>query len=109
MKNKLYPKVLGVALGALLTGTVGALAQTTTQQNAAPARTEAQAATPNQQGNQMCPMMKGEGGSGMNMSMMNMMMDCCKKMGMNMGQGMNMERPAAGGTNDAGRRPRSKQ
>lgn len=96
---KLYPKVLGVALGVVLTGAVGVLAQTSTQQSTPSARTEGQATTPNNQDGQgkMCPMMKGNGGQ-MNMSMM---MDCCKKMG------MNMERPATGGNSE--RKSDSKQ
>ena len=74
MKMNLKSKVLGVALGAVLTGAVGVLAQTSTQ-------TEKQAITPNNQGNQMCPMMK-DGKMDMSKMDMSMMMDCCKKMGM---------------------------
>ncbi len=72
----LKSKVLGVALGVVLTGAVGVLAQTSTQNSTSPA-TEKQTTTPD---NQSCPMMKD---GKMDMSKMGMpMMDCCKKMGM---------------------------
>ncbi len=84
MKMNLKSKVLGVALGAVLTGAVGVLAQTSTQNSTSPA-TEKQTTTTNNQGNQSCPMMK-DGKmdmSKMDMSKMDMpLMDCCKKMGM---------------------------
>lgn len=79
MKMNLKSKVLGVALGAVLTGAVGVLAQTSTQSGAS-AATEKQTTKPNNQDNQSCPMMKD---GKMDMSKMDMpMMDCCKKMGM---------------------------
>ena len=81
----LKSKVLGVALGAVLMGAVGVLAQTSTQNSASPA-TEKQTTTTNNQDNQSCPMMK-EGKMDMSKMDMPMMMDCCKKMG------MKMERP----------------
>lgn len=86
MKLNLSKKFLGVALGLGLTGAaVGALAQTSTQQNntsSAPEQSEKQTT-----GNgQSCPMMNGGqmDMSKMDMSNMDMskMMDCCKKMGM---------------------------
>ena len=76
----LKSKVLGVALGAVLTGAVGVLAQTSTQNSTSPA-TEKQATAPDTQGKQSCPMMK-EGKMAMSKMDMPMMMDCCKKMGM---------------------------
>lgn len=79
MKMNLKSKILGVALGAVLTGAVGVLAQTSTQNSTFPA-TEKQATAPDNQDNQSCPMMKG---GKMDMSKMDMpMMDCCKKMSM---------------------------
>ena len=75
----LKSKVLGFALGAVLTGAVGVLAQTSTQNSTSPA-TEKQTTTPNNQDNQSCPMMK-DGKMDMSKMDMPMMMDCCKKMG----------------------------
>ncbi len=90
MKINLYKKFLGVALGVGLTGAaVGALAQTSTQQNNTPAP-PAQSEKQTTGDSQSCPMMSG--GQQMDMSKMDMskMMDCCKKMGM-----MKSDGPAA--------------
>ncbi len=100
MKINLYKKFLGVALGVGLTGAaVGALAQTSTQQNNTPAP-PAQSEKQTTGDSQSCPMMSG--GPQMDMSKMDMskkdmpkmdmskMMDCCKKMGM-----MKSDGPAA--------------
>ncbi len=89
MKINLYKKFLGVALGVGLTGAaVGALAQTSTQQNNTPA-TPAQSGKQATGDGQSCPMMSG---GQMDMPKMDMskMMDCCKKMGK-----MKSEGPAA--------------
>lgn len=100
MRKNLHLKVLAGALAVALTGAVGVLAQNQTRENAAPVQAERQATEPNNDRHQMCPMM-GEGrGSQMNMSMM---MDCCKKMG------MNTERPAAAGNAGSERRQGSDQ
>ena len=89
MKMNLSKKFLGVALGLGLTGAaVGALAQTSTQQNNTPsARAQSEKQTTGE--GEICPMMNG---GKMDMSKMDMskMMDCCKKMGM-----MKSDRPAA--------------
>lgn len=83
----LYKKFLGAALGVGLTGAaVGALAQTSTQQNNTPPPAQSEKQTTGN--SQSCPMMN-EGQMDVSKMDMPKMMDCCKKMGM-----MKSDRPA---------------
>jgi len=94
MSRNLYLKFLGGVLAVASMGTVGVIAQNQARESTAPVQAERQASAPSNKDEQTCPMMENGGGTQMNMSMM---MDCCKKMG------MNMKRPTTGSNNSSER------